>query len=229
MKNLLFAIMLLFATTANSKNDVTKFLGIPVDGTKNAMIDKLIDKGFTYNREEDYLEGEFNGQDVHLNVVTNNNKVYRIMVTETTKWNETDIRIRFNTLFNQFNNNPRYLCLNEKSLIPEEEKIAYEMEINNKRYEADFFQEISFDNIDTIAIKEKAKELLKKSSSDDDIYYSSGKTEKVDNAYKLMLLYHVYENAKNKLVWFIINKFLDKYYIVIYYDNLYNRANGEDL
>ncbi|MBR5776128.1 MAG: hypothetical protein IKY42_07735, partial [Bacteroidaceae bacterium] len=132
-------------------------------------------------------------------------------------------------LFNQFNNNPRYLCLNEKSLIPEEEKIAYEMEINNKRYEADFFQEISFDNIDTIAIKEKAKELLKKSSSDDDIYYSSGKTEKVDNAYKLMLLYHVYENAKNKLVWFIINKFLDKYNIVIYYDNLYNRANGEDL
>lgn len=58
------------------KKDVTKFLGIPVDGTKTEMIQKLKAKGFTYNQRLDCLEGEFNGREVKIFVVTNNNKVY---------------------------------------------------------------------------------------------------------------------------------------------------------
>ncbi len=72
----------MFASTCLAQKDVTKFLGIPVDGTKSAMIQKLKAKGFTYNQRRDCLEGEFNGRTVYLHVVTNNNKVYRIMVKD---------------------------------------------------------------------------------------------------------------------------------------------------
>lgn len=33
----------------------------------------------------------------------------------------------------------------------------------------------------------------------------------------------------NKQVWFMISEFQGEYYISMYYDNLYNEANGEDL
>ena len=32
-----------------------------------------------------------------------------------------------------------------------------------------------------------------------------------------------------KPVWFMISKYLNMYYITMFYDNEYNRANGEDL
>jgi len=106
MKNLLTVVMLfVFSTALYAQKDVTKFLGIPVDGAKTAMIQKLKAKGFQYNSSGDYLTGEFNGRNVLLKVVTNNNKVYRIAVTDAKNSNETDIKIRFNTLCRQFKNN----------------------------------------------------------------------------------------------------------------------------
>ncbi|MCH5331982.1 MAG: hypothetical protein J1E33_06215, partial [Alistipes sp.] len=35
--------------------------------------------------------------------------------------------------------------------------------------------------------------------------------------------------ALQKSVWFMISEYLGKYYILIFYDNGYNQANGEDL
>ena len=95
MKNLLTVVMLfVFSTALYAQKDVTKFLGIPVDGAKTAMIQKLKAKGFQYNSSGDYLTGEFNGRNVLLKVVTNNNKVYRIAVTDAKNSNETDIKIK---------------------------------------------------------------------------------------------------------------------------------------
>ena len=71
----LFLSISLFA-----QGDVTKFLGIPVDGYKSEMRRKLEAKGFVWNSLLECLEGEFNGTDVQVHIVTNNNKVYRIMV-----------------------------------------------------------------------------------------------------------------------------------------------------
>ena len=79
MKKLLaLAAAILFSGAVCAQNDVTKFLGIPVDGTKSEMIQKLEEKGYRYNSQNDFLEGEFNGRDVHIYIGTNNNKVYRI-------------------------------------------------------------------------------------------------------------------------------------------------------
>lgn len=48
MKRLLFIVLAMIATITSfaQQKDVTSFLGIPVDGTKTEMKQKLIAKGF---------------------------------------------------------------------------------------------------------------------------------------------------------------------------------------
>ena len=142
-RTILCVLLLLIAMTPSfaQEKDVTKFLGIPVDGTKAEMIAKLKEKGFTQvDYDEDViLEGQFNGTDVYIFVVANNNKVYRIMVSDKNKRSETDIKIRFNILCNQFNENNKYISL-EDYTISEDEDISYQIRVKNKRYQAVFYQ-----------------------------------------------------------------------------------------
>lgn len=70
-------------TSMYAQKDVTKFLGIPVDGTKSEMIQKLKAKGFTYNSVKDMLEGEFNGSEVQIAVVTNRETRYTAFTLQT--------------------------------------------------------------------------------------------------------------------------------------------------
>lgn len=202
---------------------VTKFLGIPVDGTKREMIQKLSNKGYDYNSTYDYLEGEFNGYDVHIHVVTNNNKVYRILVEDAYPISETDIKIRFNRLCQQFNNNPKYVSLKNYE-IPEKENISYEMLVNNKRYEASYYQADQI--MDSVTIKKDIQGVLYEK-------YGNKNIDDLDEieiiAFKIdMLLYYI-EKFSNNSVWFMINEKYGKYKILMYYDNLYNQANGDDL
>jgi hypothetical protein len=68
----MIAMMISFSSFAQNK-DVTKFLGIPVDGTKTEMKQKLIAKGFVPKKMGDleWLEGEFNGRNVNVYICTN--------------------------------------------------------------------------------------------------------------------------------------------------------------
>lgn len=137
---LIIALILLLSATAFAQNDVTQFLGIPVDGTKTDMIQKLKAKGFTYNATNDVLEGEFNGQDVLIAIVTENNKVYRICLIDKTETSEFQIKIRFNKLCYQFENNKKYLPMKDNQEIGESEDISYEMTVHKKEYQAAFYQ-----------------------------------------------------------------------------------------
>ena len=141
MKKLLtFAMYLIIAVTMFAQNDVTQFLGIPVDGTKSEMIRKLKAKGFTTSSILDgALEGEFNGQEVYVIPVTNNKKVWRICVMDKSSKDEGDIKIRFNNLCNQFENNSKYISIKDYS-ISESEDISYGIGVENKRYEAAYYQ-----------------------------------------------------------------------------------------
>ena len=139
-KILIVALTLLFSVVSFAQNDVTQFLGIPVDGTKTDMIQKLKAKGFTYDATNDVLEGEFNGQDVLIAIVTENNKVYRICVIDKNETSESQIKIRFNKLCYQFENNKKYLSLGKDQTISESEDISYEMLVHKKEYQAAFYQ-----------------------------------------------------------------------------------------
>ena len=118
-----------------------KFLGIPVDGSKAEMIEKIKAKGFEYDAYNDCLIGEFNGRQSQIYIVTNNNKVYRVAVFEKGTSDEAQIRIRFNNLTLQFMNNEKYeSCYNifDTLFIPDNENISHEMLVNKKQYEASF-------------------------------------------------------------------------------------------
>ena len=214
-------MMISFSSFAQNK-DVTKFLGIPVDGTKTEMKQKLIAKGFVPKKMGDleWLEGEFNGTDVQAFIVTNNNKVWRIMLADKNRVDEAQIKIRFNILVSQFENNKRYIPL-DKYTLSDEEDISYEMTIHNKIYAAYYSQNPDFENIDTkvqIAIKEKySAEELKNPSE-------TIKKDIADITDKI-----TFDEFSMKPVWFRIVSYNGEYYISMYYDNEYNHANGEDL
>lgn len=190
MKKLFSILVVCLFTVALHAQDrvVTKFLGIPVDGTKAAMIQKLKAKGFkSIVGYPDVLEGEFNGKDVYVHVATNNNKVYRITVADKKRVGEADIKIRFNSLCSQFERNNRYRTYLPNQSLPDNEDISYEMTVKNKRYEAVFYQKESM----------------------------SSETSYTDYM---------------RPVWFKISEFgYNEYYIIMFYDNEYNRADGEDL
>ena len=141
MRRILFIIALLvISNSLFAQKDVTKFMGIPVDGFKPEMIQKLKEKGFVSSAsDKNILEGEFNGAQVNVHVVTNNNKVYRIMLCDAHQMEETDIRIRFNNLCQQFKNNSNYVSFGDYE-IADDEDIAYELTVHDKRYEAIFYQ-----------------------------------------------------------------------------------------
>jgi len=219
-KIFLSAMLLLLATAANAQKDVTKFLGIPVDGTKAEMIEKLKEKGFTSSHyEKDVLVGEFNGEDVRIHIVTNNNKVYRIVVYDNLLRDETDIKIRFNTLCSQFIENKKYTSYNFYNIFPTED-IAHQMTVNKKRYEAVYYQ----------YSRDQYIQNLEKIGSDFDKKYSQEYLSKLsEDAYSSLWLSYLQEYYAKKSVWFMIDKVGSKYRIIMYYDNEYNRANGEDL
>lgn len=138
MKKILsVAFLLMLSVALHAQKEVTKFLGIPVDGSKSSMIQKLKNKGFVYYPSADYLEGEFNGQQVDVFIATNNNKVYRIMVCDKNTCDEGQIKIRYNTLCRQFANNQKYVPLDAEELS-EREDISYEMTVHKKKYQAGY-------------------------------------------------------------------------------------------
>lgn len=229
-----FVIVSLLATLFNvayAQKDVTTFLGIPVDGYKNEMKQKLIAKGFTYDSNNDLFEGEFNGYDVNVYIATNNNKVWRIMLADKHHVKDVDIKIRFNKLCSQFTDNKKYTAANFMDFtIPSDEDVSYEMLVNKKRYEAAFWQEPNMEMVDTIALQQKVKDAVFEKFTKEQIDNPTDKEkDEIEVAARAAALLYSWELMEKKSVWFMINEMYGKYYISMFYDNEYNRANGEDL
>jgi hypothetical protein len=140
MKKLLsLLVMLMLSIALHAQHNVTKFLGIPVDGTKTSMIKKLENKGFTYDVKNDVLSGEFNGGRVNIIIKTYKNKVWRIAIYNQNPCNEAQIKIKYNALCQQFNNNAKYTSFKSNE-IPKDEDISYQMSVNSKEYQAIYYQ-----------------------------------------------------------------------------------------
>jgi hypothetical protein len=228
MKRITTCLLVAFyAVAMYAQKDVTTFLGIPVDGYKSEMKQKLIAKGYVPKNvgENEYLEGEFNGTDVHIYIGTNNNKVYRIMLCDANTQSEADIKIRFNKLVGQFKNNKRYTALDDFTLS-ESEDISYEMTVNNKNYDALFYQIPDMEKVDTLAMQEQVRnEVLKKYSPEQ----LENPSEDISKEVQSMALKMGMDMLFKKPVWFRICESYGEYYITMFYDNEYNHANGEDL
>ena len=228
MKKLLFSLLATLLTLSlYAQNDVTTFLGIPVDGFKSEMRQKLIAKGFTPKKvgNNEYLEGEFNGMDVHIFIATNNNKVYRIMVCDANTQDEANIKIRFNKLVNQFENNKRYTALDQYT-ISDTEDISYEMLVHKKNFDALFYQNPDMEKVDTLALQNKIREQLLKKYKPEQL---ENPTEEMNQEAQAIAMSIGMDMIFKKPVWFRICEHYGKYFITIFYDNEYDHANGEDL
>lgn len=220
-------ILAVVVSVSATQKDITTFLGIPIDGRKSEMRQKLIAKGFSPKRigSNEYFEGEFNGTDVHIYIATNNNKVYRIMLCDANTRNEANIKIRFNNLVSQFENNKRYTSF-DKYTLSDDEKISYEMLVNKKIYEAIFYQVPNMENVDTLALQNKVRvELLRKFTEEE----LQKPTEEITKEAQNISMGIGMDMLFNKPVWFRICEHYGEYYITMFYDNEYNHANGEDL
>ena len=228
MKKLLFSLLATLLTLSlYAQNDVTTFLGIPVDGFKSEMRQKLIAKGFTPKKvgTNEYLEGEFNGTDVHIYIATNNNKVYRIMVCDANTQDEANIKIRFNKLVNQFENNKRYTALDQYT-ISDTEDISYEMLVHKKNFDALFYQNPDMEKVDTLALQNKIREQLLEKYKPEQL---ENPTEEMNQEVQAIAMRIGMDMIFKKQVWFRICESYGEYYITMYYNNEYNHANGEDL
>jgi len=140
---LLTMLMVVMVCNAQEKKDVTKFMGIPVDGTYTEMIQKLRDQGFDWNTTYGLLEGEFNGDNVIIDVQTVKRKVWRVCALLKKEYDETQVKIKFNRLCQQFERSPKYVppFKTRSQEIGEDEDISYEMTVRSKQYEADYLQD----------------------------------------------------------------------------------------
>lgn len=224
-KILTLLISLMFVCTMQAQKDVTTFLGIPVDGFKTEMRKKLIAKGFTPVQGQEFLKGEFNGTDVHVYIATNNNKVCRIMVCDANTQDEANIKSRFNKLVNQFENNKRYTAL-EKYTLSDSENISYEMTVHKKNYDALFYQNPNLEKVDTTAFQQQLLEEILTKYTEDQL---KDPTDEIKQDIQNITIKAGMDLLFKKPVWFRICELYGDYYISMYYDNEYNRANGEDL
>ncbi|MCI7464767.1 MAG: hypothetical protein MSB01_00565 [Bacteroidales bacterium] len=241
-KILILAMTVILSSGAFAQREVTKFLGIPVDGTKQSMIQKLKAKGFTYDQQTDCLYGEFNGEEVSISVQTNGNKVWRIAITDEIDRSENQIRIRFNNLVNQFENNNKYMPYKKDSqTLSDNEDISYEISANDKQYAAIFYQYSKdapeFSDILTLQKEygEKyAKELKEYLSQFTEEQLENPTEEMVENSKKILnqsvqSVMKMNDLISKKVVWFTIGGKYGKYYISMFYENGYNEADGSDL
>ena len=225
MKKLLIIAMLFISTMANAQKEVTKFLGIPVDGLKPAMMQKLKAKGFVYNQRLDCLTGEFNGHDVRVSVVTNNNKVWRIVLQDAIAQDEAGIKIRFNKLIQQFQNNKKYMSATMSDpTLSESEDISYEMLVHKKRYEAAFYQLPT--KTDTLEMQAGLRERLLEKYTPEQL---ENPTEEQQTDIKYEAVMYMLDLYSKRSVWFMIDEQYGQYRILMYYDNEFNHSDGEDL
>ena len=223
-KSLFIVVLLVISVSLFAQKSVTKFMGIPIDGFKSEMIQKLKEKGFVSSvSDKNILEGEFNGTQVNVHVVTNNNKVYRIMLCDVHQMGEADIKIRFNKLCQQFKNNSNYITLGDYT-IADDEDISYELTVHDKRYEAVFYQKPLA--VDSTEITNKVEAYVYGKYTQQEL---DNPTEEIQKDIYETSLNYITDMIFKKSVWFMISEFMGQYSITMYYDNEYNKANGEDL
>ena len=238
MKRLLsfvIGILIMCSTVFGQSEGTLKFLGIPVDGSKSEMVAALKSKGFRYDSNSGFLVGDFNGMESHIGIVENHGKVYRVVVFDANTCDAGQIKIRFNNLIHQFeNSNGKYYYINQNDKIPEDEDISYEISVNNKQYSAEFIYNPLYgndelrDRLVNEVIEELGLEKIKDEKTAGGITYGEFYSDK-DNYLISSLVGSKIIQMSNSSVWFKIFEHYGKYYIGIYYDNLVNKPNGEDL
>ena len=132
-----FALIMICMPCLCKDDNILTFLEIPIDGYKHSFERELKWKGFSYNNSKKCYEGQFNGMSSFVYVSSYHNRVDRILVLFP-DIEENYLRIQFNSLLTQLQNNDKYLSSTNNEEIPADEDISYQISVNHKRYIASF-------------------------------------------------------------------------------------------
>ena len=232
MKKLLsfiIGILIMCSTVFGQSESTLKFLGIPVDGSKSEMVEALKAKGFEYDSESGFLIGDFNGKKSQIAIAEKPGKVYRVVIFNADTYDEGQIKVMFNNLIYQFENNDKYFYIFPNNIIPEDEDIHYEILVNKKQYIAEFMYNPLYgnDELRDRLINEAVEESEEVIKNGKNIEFYSDK-DNYDRLVSSVAGLKVIQMS-NSSIWFKIFEHYGKYYIGLYYDNLLHAPNGEDL
>lgn len=96
-----------------------RFLGVPIDGSRQYMLNRLKAIGFV-DSNRDFLEGQFNGEPVKVFVHTYHDKVDRIIVVFDTV-PEMNLREQYNNLLALFQTSKKYKPIQVSRAIPKDD------------------------------------------------------------------------------------------------------------
>ena len=199
-------------------SDALKFLGIPVDGSKEQMYNRLKEKGFSGYSWEEYMEGIFNGEKVRVYIGTNHGIVDRIKVVF--PYTEERLnKVKYNTLISRFGRNPKYTELRDNKIIPENEDISQEIVLHDKVYDSVYYflrSDVNANSWKEDFFREYNARYKKP---------LSGLTQ-IEIEEVLFSLPKRISDSVTGIVWFTLP---DYNKIELFYDNLKNRPRGEDL
>lgn len=139
-KFILFCIFILSITFSYGQYNPIRFLGIPIDGSESFVIDRLEQRGFTYNPATGFSYGKFNGKESLVQVVNNKGKVCRIVVWQQCA-NEANAIVDFNSLYAQLVDNSKYTYQKGLShgVMKVDEKIVSNILVYKKTYSNTFY------------------------------------------------------------------------------------------
>lgn len=224
-----------------------KFMGIPVDGTKENMIKSLEGKGFVYDDIYDQLYGEFNGEHVSVTLKTYKGKVCRVCVIPFDARSENQARHRYNELCYQFENTDRYIKPSDltdhiSGFLEEEYNkiVADKPEFAGVRDQFDEIVNMLRADFSTLRLKcvyeipesdDISWNLYENEEAYEAFFYQKASfsvfPEDIDQFLEFPIAYSA--SLLNRMVWMALIKDSGGYKTVIYYDNAENHAQGEDL
>lgn len=114
------------------------------------------------------------------------------------------------------------LAVTRSHHIPESEDLSYEMLVHNKRYEAAYHQAPDT----TICYPKNLRDIVVKEAKEKGEDVTGQDIDKLVQSKKVELYV---ENMWRNSVWFMIDEKYGDYKIIMFYDNEYNHADGEDL
>lgn len=134
-------LTLMLAVSLQAQKSVTTFLGIPVEGTKSEMVNKLKENG-VLTESGSGMSCTISGVPYIVKIMTNDNKVYRISLTEQVGTDDICKAIaKYNELIEQFRNNEKEFTEYESNdLIHECNSPKYRHYIHEGWCYAEFFQ-----------------------------------------------------------------------------------------
>lgn len=224
----LFCIGVLCAVSIFAQTSITEFMGVPVDGSTKDLVRKLKAKGFTPAEEgSEVLYGAFNGEEVVLTMDTNEGKVFRVLLVEKKSYSDEGIKARYNELFSQFVENPKYAFVKGSFFIEDDTDVSFETTVNGTTFQSFFI--FSPTSAEEEELDRKLQTYMSSKYTEEELLHPSDEVIKDNNNYYVTLLKEQESLLYKRVVRLSISSKGGAYRIAIAFVNSNNAVESIEL